>query len=72
MYRHAPNFLWIVKSDDNKNDKFIELSYLNVLFFGLGLKFLKVDKTSKDFDIQKYLIQDYQTPLVIFPEVNMN
>jgi len=69
MYNYSPKFLWIVKSPDNQSDLFIELSYFDVLIFGMGLKFLSTEtKKYKSFDIEKYIQSSNQIPLVIFPE----
>lgn len=68
MYRHAPKFLWIVKSEDSKSDVFIELTYLNVLTYGLGLKFLRQPNKFTPFRIEDYVMRDNQIPMVVFPE----
>ncbi len=78
MYNYSPKFLWIVKSDDNKDvklvynykDIFIELSYLDVFIFGCGLKFLSTKtKRFTEFNVEKYVQTPGHIPLVIFPEV---
>jgi hypothetical protein len=48
---------------------FKELSYFDILLYGMGLKFLSTSKTtSSAFNVSEYIVQDNQTPLVIFPE----
>jgi hypothetical protein len=72
MYNYCPKFLWIVKSEDDTKDIFIELTYFDVLFFGMGLKFLsKGTKSYSEFNFEKYILTDNQVPMVIFPEVTI-
>lgn len=70
MTNYSPIFLWIVKSEDSKKDYFTELSYIDVLFFGMGLKFLSTrTRKFKEFNIDAHVQSLNQTPIVIFPEV---
>jgi hypothetical protein len=69
MYNYSPKFLWTVKSSDSKSDIFIELSYFDILIFGMGLKFLSTDtKKYKAFNVENYIENTNQIPLVVFPE----
>ena len=68
LKNYSPKFLYIVKSNDNKNDYFIELSYINILFYGLGIKFLSYSKNDKKFNIENYITEKNQIPIIIFPE----
>ena len=69
-YNYSPTFLYIAKSKDNKNDSYIELSFLNILFYGSGIKFPKYNKNKKYFDLNNYLDNNKNSkPIVIFPEV---
>jgi hypothetical protein len=70
MYNYCPKFLWIVKSSDDKGDILIELSYYDVLRYGMGLQFLKTENGGYTaFDLEKYVQVPDQIPVVIFPEV---
>ena len=69
VYNYNPKILYIAKSKDNQEDAFIELSYLNIFSYGLGIKFNKYNPKKKYFDIKKYLDQNKnRRPLLIFPE----
>ena len=68
LKNYSPKFLYIVKSNDNKNDYFIELSYINILFYGIGIKFLSPSKNDKKFNIENYITEKNQIPIIIFPE----
>jgi hypothetical protein len=68
MNNYIPKFLYIVKSENNKEDYFVEISYLDVFSIGSGNKFLSKQKYKKKFDIEKYIKQQNEIPLVIFPE----
>ena len=68
-YNYTPKFLYIAKSEDNSNDAFIELSTLNILFYGAGIKFPKKIKNGSYFDLDNYFSKKCNEPLVIFPEV---
>ena len=70
VYNYNPKILYIAKSKDNQHDAFIELSYINLFFYGAGIKFIKFDSKKKYFDINKYLSENKNgRPLLIFPEV---
>ena len=69
VYNYNPKILYIAKSKDNKQDGFIELSYLSIFSYGLGIKFNRFNPKKKYFDINKYLNQNKNgRPLLIFPE----
>lgn len=67
MNNYCPKFLYIVKSNDNKNDYFIEISYFEVFSIGSGNKFLSKEKYKNKFNIENYL-KNSKKPLIIFPE----
>jgi len=70
MYLYSPKFLWIAKSADNSHDYFYELNCYNVLFYGMGLKFINAsDKKYSEFNVEQYLQSNKAAPIVIFPEV---
>lgn len=69
VYNYNPKILYIAKSKDNKQDGFIELSYLSIFSYGLGIKFNRFNPKKKYFDINKYFEQNKNgRPLLIFPE----
>ena len=64
MYNYQPKFLYIRKSLTNKSDYFMELSFLNIIFYGIGNKF---PKEGKLFDFE-YFLKNSNEQVVIFPE----
>ena len=68
VYNYNPKILYIAKSKDNQQDAFIELSYLSIFSYGLGIKFNKFNPKKKYFDFNKYLDKKNNRPLLIFPE----
>ena len=51
-------------------DYFFELNCYNMLFYGIGLKFINAsEKKYVNFNVEEYLKSGNTTPLVIFPEV---
>ena len=69
VYNYNPRILYIAKSKDNQQDAFIELSYLSIFSYGLGIKFNKFNPKKKYFDFNKYLDNKKNNrPLLIFPE----
>ena len=53
VYNYNPKILYIAKSKDNKQDGFIELSYLSIFSYGLGIKFNRFNPKKKYFDTTK-------------------
>ena len=69
VYNYNPKILYIAKSDNNEQDAFIELSYISLFFYGVGIKFNKFNAKKKYFDINKYLKENPNgRPLLVFPE----
>lgn len=69
VYNYNPKILYIAKSDNNEQDAFIELSYISLFFYGVGIKFNKFNPKKKYFDINRYLKENPNgRPLLIFPE----
>lgn len=71
MHTYSPKFLWLAKSSDHKSDYLYELNSYNVLFYGIGLKFINAgEKKYTPFNLDQYIKSNNQVPLVIFPEVS--
>jgi hypothetical protein len=68
VFNYSPKFLWTIKSDDSKSDYYIELSYLDLFIFSLGLKFLNTKNKYNKFDLENHILRPNQIPIVIFPE----
>jgi hypothetical protein len=70
MHLYSPKFLWLAKSPDHSTDYLYELNSYNVLFYGIGLKFINSSENKYTaFNLEQYLNSSSQVPLVIFPEV---
>jgi len=74
LYKYSPSFLWQVKSQKDDKDFWYELSYFQVLTYGLGLTFINFETCPINIRRKKFFMKDYfnnkntTRPYVIFPE----